>query len=174
MKSMEISSHFHTGTGKGCKYPGVRMWSALTLPQVSHYAAYWVMSYFMLDHQYKWRKSWYILLLPGWIDSFEWWASFKIFLFSSSFDGTTNLSLYLTTSCSSILKWGPCPSAINFLMWGTSKVSCLCSRIICSSNSEVKAMWANTSAWLRDKGVSSIWCDFQLKASATTLAFPGW
>ena len=160
--------------GKGCKYPGVRIWSALTLPQVSHPATCRVMSCFMLDHQYKWHRSWYILLLPGWIDSFEWWASLKIFLLISLLNGTTSLSLYLTTPCSSILKWGPRPSAINFLMWGISSGSSLCSRIICSSNYEVNAMWANTSAWLRDKGVSSTWCDFQLKASATTLAFLGW
>ena len=160
MKSMEISSHFQIGMGKGYKYHGVCMWSALTLPQVSHSTTYWVISCFILDHQYKWRKSWYILLLPRWIDNFEWWASFKIFLLTSSFDGTTNLSLYLTTPCSSILNWGPRPSAIIFLMWGISKVYCLCSIIICSSKSETKSIWASTSAWLREKGASSTWYDF--------------
>ena len=35
IKSMEISSHFQTGIVKGSRNPGVRIWSALTLPQMS-------------------------------------------------------------------------------------------------------------------------------------------
>ena len=105
-KSIEISSYFQTGIGKGCRNLGVRIWSALTLPQMSHSEMYLVVSYFIFSHQYKWRKSWYILLLPGWMDNLELWASSKIFLLSSSLEGTTNRFLNFSTPWSSTLKWG--------------------------------------------------------------------
>jgi hypothetical protein len=40
IKSIEISSYFQTGIGKGCRKPGVRIWSAFTLPQMSHSVIY--------------------------------------------------------------------------------------------------------------------------------------
>jgi hypothetical protein len=57
---------------------------------------------------------------------------------------------------------GPCPSAINFLIWGISEASCLCSIIICSSKSETRAICAKTAEWERGKDSSSNWGDFQL------------
>jgi hypothetical protein len=53
IKSMEISSHFQTEIGKGYRKLGLRRWSALTLPQISHSAIYLVISCFMFDHQYN-------------------------------------------------------------------------------------------------------------------------
>ena len=113
-KSMEISSYFQTGIDKGCRNPCVRIWSAITLPQMSHYEMYLVVSCFIFGHQYKWRKSWYILLLRGWMDNLELWASSKNFLLSSSLEGTANRFLNFTTPWSSILKWGLRPLAISW------------------------------------------------------------
>jgi hypothetical protein len=75
MKSILISSHFHSGIFKGCNSP-VGLWcSAFTIWQVSHNDTYSVMSHFILYHQYRVFKSLCILVLPGWIEYVESWAS---------------------------------------------------------------------------------------------------
>jgi hypothetical protein len=75
IKSILISSHFHSGIFKGCSSP-VGLWcSAFTLWQVSHNDTYSTMSRFIPYHQYRVFKSLYILVLPGWIEYAESWAS---------------------------------------------------------------------------------------------------
>jgi hypothetical protein len=74
MKSMQMSSHFHSRTLKGCRFPTVLRWSALTLRQVSHSTTYFTIFHFILVHQNFFFKSWYILLVPRWIEYLEQWA----------------------------------------------------------------------------------------------------
>jgi hypothetical protein len=47
---------------------------ALTLRQVSHLVTYLVISHFILVQQKFFFKSWYILLVPRWIEYLEQWA----------------------------------------------------------------------------------------------------
>jgi hypothetical protein len=75
MKSILISSHFHSGIFKGCSSPAGLWCSAFTLWQVSHNNTYSAMAHFIPYHQYWVFKSLYILVLPGWIEYAESWAS---------------------------------------------------------------------------------------------------
>jgi hypothetical protein len=75
MRSIPISSHFHSGIFKGCSSPTGLWYSAFTLWQVSHNDTYSAMSHFIPYHQYQVFKSLYILVLPGWIEYAESWAS---------------------------------------------------------------------------------------------------
>jgi hypothetical protein len=98
-------SHFHSGTDKGCNKPVGFMWIALTLQQLSHFATYASISFFNLVHQNHNFKPRYILLLSGWIDNLERWASSRILVLSSWSFGTTRQSSNHITPCSSSLKW---------------------------------------------------------------------
>src|SRR6266498_2686103 len=71
---------------------------------MSHSAMYLEISLFILVHENLCFKSWYILLLPGWIENFERWASSKICFLNSRFLGTTTLFLNHMTSSWSCLK----------------------------------------------------------------------
>jgi hypothetical protein len=78
MKSVPISYHFHSGIFNGCNNP-VGLWcSALTLWHVSYNDTYFVISLSMPYHQYLVFRSWYILVLLGWIEYAEPWASRRI------------------------------------------------------------------------------------------------
>ena len=92
-KSIWILSHFHSGIGSGCRSPAGFWCSALTRRQTSHSSIYRAMSCFILDHQYFWRMSRYILVLPGWIERGVSCASFITFSVISSNRGTTMRSL---------------------------------------------------------------------------------
>jgi hypothetical protein len=78
MKSILISSHFHSGIFKGCSNPAGLWCSTFTLWQVSQRDTYSTMSLFIPYHQYRVFKSLYILVLPGWIEYVESWASRRI------------------------------------------------------------------------------------------------
>jgi hypothetical protein len=75
MKSIPISSHFHSGIFKGCSSPAGLWCSAFTLWQVSHNDTYSAMSHFIPYQQYQVFKSLYILVLPWWIEYAESWTS---------------------------------------------------------------------------------------------------
>src|SRR5688572_14093766 len=64
-KSMPISSHFHSGTGRGCSRPTGFWCSAFVRWQVSHRATYCAISFFIPLHQYLALRSRYILVVPG-------------------------------------------------------------------------------------------------------------
>jgi hypothetical protein len=93
MKSIQIFSHFHSGMLKGCRFPGGLRWSTLTLWHVSHSDTYFAISRFIRVHQKFFFKSWYILLVPGWIEYCEQCASSMILRRSSKSFGTTRRSL---------------------------------------------------------------------------------
>jgi hypothetical protein len=78
MKSIPISSHSHSGILNGCSNPAGLCCSALTLWHVSHNYMYSAISRFMSCYQYLVSRSWYILVLPGWIEYAESWASQRI------------------------------------------------------------------------------------------------
>src|SRR6185312_3550668 len=71
MKSILIASHFHDGILRGCKGPADLKWLALTLLQMSHSNTYLAISRFILVHQNRCFRSWYILLLLGWMEYLE-------------------------------------------------------------------------------------------------------
>jgi hypothetical protein len=99
-------SHFHSGMLKGCRFSVSLKWSALTLRLVSHSDTYFAISRFILVHQKFFLKSWYILLVPGWIEYRERWASSMILRQSSKSFRTTRRSLnHRTTSVSSRKHW---------------------------------------------------------------------
>jgi hypothetical protein len=78
MKSILISSHFHSGIFRGCSKPASLWCSTFTHWQVSHRATYYVTSLFILYHQYLVFKSLYILVLLGWMEYAKSWASLRI------------------------------------------------------------------------------------------------
>ncbi|KAJ0555846.1 hypothetical protein HanIR_Chr07g0306861 [Helianthus annuus] len=67
-KSMEICSHFHVSISGCCSNPDGLWYSILTLAQVKHLLTYFAMIAFMLGHQYKALRTWYILSEPGCIE----------------------------------------------------------------------------------------------------------
>jgi hypothetical protein len=86
-------SYFHFGMLKWCRFPAGLKWSALTLQHVSHSDIYFAISLFILVHQKLFFKSWYILLVYGWIEYLEQWASSMILRWSSKFFRTMRRSL---------------------------------------------------------------------------------
>jgi hypothetical protein len=104
MKSMQMFSYFHSGMLKGCRFLVGLKWSALILRHVSHSDTYFAISCFILVHQKFFFKSWYILLVPGWIEYHEQLTSFMILQWSSKSFGTTRRSLNYRTSSASYRK----------------------------------------------------------------------
>jgi hypothetical protein len=104
IKSILISSHFQDGMSNGCNSPADFKCTAFTFWQVSHLATYRAISIFILVHQNLCFRSWYILLLLGWIENLVKCASLRINCRSSGTFGTTNRFLNHNTSDSSILK----------------------------------------------------------------------
>lgn len=90
IKSMPISSHFQLGIGKGWSKLADGSWQPLILLHVSHLTVYSAISFFIHFHQKLYFKSWYILLLPGWIENLERWASSMILFRNSWSLGTNN------------------------------------------------------------------------------------
>jgi hypothetical protein len=78
MKSIPISSHFHSGIFSGYSNLAGLWCSAMTLWHVSHNNTYSAISHFIPCHQYLVFRCWYILVLPGWIEYAELWASQRI------------------------------------------------------------------------------------------------
>jgi hypothetical protein len=108
-------SHFHSGMLKGCRFSVGLKWSVLILWQVSHSNTYFAISHFILVHQKFFFKSWYILLVPGWIEYREQWASSMILRQSSKSFRTTRRSLnHRTPSASCRKHWA---SSNSNLWW---------------------------------------------------------
>jgi hypothetical protein len=104
MKSMQMFSHFYSRILKGCRFPAGLKWSAFIFWQVSYSDTYFAISHFILVHQKFFFKSWYILLVSGWIEYCEQWASFMILWWSSKSFGTTRRSLNHRTPSASYRK----------------------------------------------------------------------
>jgi hypothetical protein len=132
IKSIHMFSHFHSGMLKGCRFSAGLRWSALTLQHVSHSDTYFAISLFILVHQKLFFKFWYILLVSGWIEYWEQWASFMILWWSLRSFRTTRRPLNHrtpSTSCrkhwtspNSNLQWiWPIPTSI---LWA-ARTSCL-------------------------------------------------
>jgi hypothetical protein len=115
IKSMLMSSHFHSGMLKGWRFPAGFKWSALTLQHVPHLATYLMTSLFILVHQKLFLKSWYIFFVPGWIEYLEQCASSSILRRSSKSLVTTRWFLNHRTPLASSWKHFTSP---NFnLLW---------------------------------------------------------
>jgi hypothetical protein len=111
MKPIHMFSHFHLGMLKGCRFLVGLKWSALTLRQVSHSNTYFAISRFILVHQKFFFKSWYILLVPGWIEYHEQWASSMILRRSSKSIETTRRSSNHRTPLASCQKHWVSPNS---------------------------------------------------------------
>jgi hypothetical protein len=184
MKSMQISSHFHSGMLNDCGFP--TGWPALTLQHVSHSATYLTISHFILVHQKFFFKSWYILFVHGWIEYLEQCASSTILWRSSKSLGTTRQFLnhrtpstsswkHFTSSNFNLLQMWP---ILTYVFWATMTSSLI---------DGMRAMLFNAPYGMTRRldssrsppdvrGWTTIWCQcsFWLRASVTTFALPGW
>jgi hypothetical protein len=181
-----MSSHFHSGTLKWCKFPVVLKWPALTVRQVLHSATYFGNFPLHPCPPEFHLQVLYILFVPGWIEYLEQWASSIILRRSSKSFGTTKRFLnHRTPSMSSwkhftlpnlnLLWMCPIPTSIfwtsmtSSLMVGTrailNYVPCGTTRRLSSSRSQ-----HGVRAWIMRWLQWWLW----LNASAMTLAFPGW
>jgi hypothetical protein len=186
MKSMQMFSHFHSGILKGCRFSVGLKWSALILWQVSHSDTYFAISRFILVYQKFFFKSWYILLVPEWIEYREQWATSMILRWSSKSFGTTRRSLNHRTPSTSYRKHWASPDSILWWRWPIPtpvlwaammssliagmramlfSLPCRTTRRLGSSGSQHEG-WGWTVIWLHR-------C-LQLRASATTFTLPGW
>ena len=91
-----MCSHFHCGTGSGCKSPDGFWWSAFTCWQVKHLDTYSAISRFIPSHQKFLFKSWYIFVPPGCTVNRDLCASSRISFLRLSILGTHSLSLHLS------------------------------------------------------------------------------
>lgn len=104
MKSIDIISHFHYGTSKGCNKPTVFCWSPFTCWQIAHPLTKAAISFFMPFHQKTFFISLYIFEIPRWILGLERRLSNKTYCFKSLKCGTQILPLILKVPWSSISK----------------------------------------------------------------------
>jgi hypothetical protein len=186
MKSIQMFPHFHSGMLKGCRFSAGLKWSALTLRHMSYSDTYFAISHFILIHQFFFFKSWYILLIPGWIEYREQWASSMILRRSTKSFGTTRQSLnHRTPSASCRKHWASPNSNLRrrwprpmSVLWATMTSSlmagiramlfnlpCGTTRRLGSSESQHEE-WGWTVRWLH----RCLW----LRTSATTSTFLGW
>jgi hypothetical protein len=190
IKSTLMSSHFHDGMGRGWSVPDALRWLALTLWHVSHSDTYLAISLFILVHQKFWRRSWYILVLPGWIENLDRCASSRICLRSWWSLGTTIRllnhrtpwwsvwkHLYLASPWDSfnliILIPSSCIYDVMILFWRVDLI-----------DNRFRLPWGMISRlsfliWLQRVSlkisIDKQWqCALRLSASTTTLALPGW
>ena len=89
MISILMSSHLQDGIGRDWRVSATFKWLVFTLRHVSLSALYLEISLFIQVHQKFCQRSWYILVLPGWIGSLERCALSRICFRSSWFLGTT-------------------------------------------------------------------------------------
>jgi hypothetical protein len=186
MKSMQMSSHFHSGMLKGCMFSAGLKWSALTRWQVSHSDTYFAVSHFILINQKFTFKSWYILLVLRWIEYREQWASSMFLQRSSKSFRTTRWSLNHRTPSASCRKyWASFNSNLRW-RWPIP-TSIFCAVMMCSLIVGMRAMLFNlpcgTTQRLdysesqheeRDWTVWWLHRCLRFRASATTLALPRW
>ena len=190
MKSILISSHFHEGISKGWSIPAGLRWLALTLRQISHSDTYLATSRFILVHQNRCLRSWYILVLPGWMEYLERWASSRICFRSSKSLGTT--SRFLNHKTPSPSKWKHATRGSFYLslcLIFSMPILSFWAAITWSRRVGVRTMLARVPSATIAKFIFSIsWhkvsCKtiaetqlqlaLRLNASATTFALPGW
>ena len=133
-------------------------------------------------------KSWYILLLPGCIENLQRCSSSRIYFLNSIFLGTTILFLKYRIFCSSRVKQEASPLLTRSRRVFIPLSSCW-ALMICSFNVSCKTRFlrvpcstiykfSSSKCWhkvLRFSWAVVQWhWAFLLKASATTLALPGW
>ena len=104
IKSILMSSYFQLGIDSGWSSPTGFKWMVVTRQQLSHLATNAAISFFIFVHQKHVFWSWYILLLPGWMDKLEECASSRIWFLNSLSFGTTSRSLNHNTPLSSSQK----------------------------------------------------------------------
>ena len=159
----------------GWSNPAGFIWIALTRQQLSHLATYAAISFFIFVHQNQVFKSWYILLLPEWMDSLEEWASSKIWFLSSLSFGTTSRSLNHRTPFSSNWNCLLSSSFIFLLIWNIP-TSVFWSSMIFDYRVQLIVILCRTVGCnkLKPSSNKELQWYFRLKASTTTLAFHGW
>ena len=189
-KSIAILSHFHCGISKGCNIPEGLWCSIFTFWQVKHFETYSATSFFIPGHQNIAFKSWYILVLPGWMENPLLCASFKISCLKVPTSGTMILPLNLhnPSFSSDTLHCFPCSIAGNTFhnassFWWAFRSSDLKSleisnrlkhKVPDTSRAPIFRLsnpLSNFSSW---SIIQAAYNDFRLNASATTFAFPGW
>jgi hypothetical protein len=153
---------------------------------VSHSDTYLAISRFILIHQKFFFKSLYILLVPGWIEYREQWASSMILRRSSKSFGTTRRSLNHGTPSASCQKYWASPDTILWQRWPipTSVLwAAMMSSLIVGMRAMLFSLPCGTTRRLGSsrsqherRGWTVIWLHrcFRLRASATTFALPGW
>jgi hypothetical protein len=171
---------------KDCRFLAGLKWSALTLRHVSHSDTYFAISLFILIHQKLFFKSWYILLIPGWIEYLEQWAPSMILWWSSKFFETTRRSLNHRTSSASCRKHYASPNSTllrrclipSSIFWAVMTSSLMVGirvmlfKLPRGTTRRLGSSGSQQEGW--DWMVRLLHRCLWLRASATTLAFLGW
>ena len=77
-KSITILSYFHLVTSKDCNILVLLWYSILPFRQTKHYGTYYVTSFFILNHQNAFFRSWYIFVVSRYMHTLLLGASSKI------------------------------------------------------------------------------------------------
>ena len=182
--SIIILSHFHSGVSEGWINPAGLWCSAFTCWQVRHLLTKVNTSRFIPGHQYFCLKSWYILVVLGFIEQGAWWASIKSCILSTSWFGTQILHLKSMvptlkiensscfpswTSCLILVDSSSCNCASR--VWSRS-IGCVASLLATIWRPKSRISFYNSSGkpWIAIR----VPVDFLLRAFATRLAFPRW
>jgi hypothetical protein len=187
MKSILISSHFHSRIFKGCSSPAGLWCSAFTLWQVSHNNTYSAMSHFIPYHQYWIFKSLYILILLGWIEYAESWtsqsmSSLRCFRLGTHIHFPNHrvprlssekvLVLLSLINCRISFSFvsSNCPFRIYASKVGSTSITIVASFTIAKLRYLISLCNSGHILLAKDALQYFLW----LSVSATTLAFPGW
>jgi hypothetical protein len=186
MKSIQMFSHFHSRMLQGCRFLVGLEWSALTLRNVSHSDTYFAISLFILIHGKLFFKSWYILLVPGWIEYLEQWAASMILQRSSTFFETTRWCLNHRNPSASCRKYYASPnsnllwrcSIPTFIFWAAMTSSLMVGirvmlfELPCGTTQRLGSSGSQQEGW--DWMVRWLQRCLRLRAYAAMLAFLGW
>jgi len=188
-KSIEMLSHFHTGTSKGCIIPPGLWCSTFTFWQVRQADTYCATSFFIPCHQKFSLRSWYILVMPSCRLRRLLCPSSRINFFTSTSSGTHTLSwnqkMPSLPKVKSFASSDPSCSLILFSLASDNYLSLtefrksldmvrLLHLMNPDSNSTCSFMSLNFSSSSTSLMVRWVVCTaFLLKASATTFTFPG-
>jgi hypothetical protein len=140
----------------------VLLQGALTIRHVSHSDTYLAISLFILIHQKFFFRSWYILLVPRWIEYLEQWATSMILQWSSKFFETTRWSLNHRTPSESYKKYCASPNS-NLLQRCSIPLSVFWAVMISSLMVGIRAMLfrlpCETTRRLGSSGSQQEWWD---------------
>ena len=191
MKSIDMCSHFHWGTGNGCNNPGGFWCFALICYQVRHCDTYVVISRFIPSHQKFLFKSLYIFASLGWTVIYDLCTSSNLSFLIWSSSGTQSIPRHLHAPFKSILHTSSSLVAIREnQIWNSLSffyatkirliiVDCTIRHQKCRLSSKFKgcksnsAIVSNTYISLMIRKAIIVW-GLRLKASATTFTLPGW